>query len=92
MAEVWGRCGRREVEVEVWGRCAGRVVEVCGRCAGWVVEVQGGWWRCRVGGAGWRCGMGWVVEVWAGRSNCSTRISKVGKCAAFQLWTPTVFL
>ena len=32
MAEVWGRCGRREVEVEVWGRCAGRVVEVFGRC------------------------------------------------------------
>ena len=30
MAEVWGRCGRREVEVEVWGRCAGRVVEVQG--------------------------------------------------------------
>ena len=22
---------------------------------------------------------------------CSTRISKVGKCAAFQLWTPTYF-
>ena len=51
MAEVWGRCGRREVEVEVWGRCAGRVVEVWGRCAGWLVEVQGGW-----------CG----VEVWDG--------------------------
>ena len=24
-------------------------------------------------------------------SFCSTRISKVGKCAAFQLWTPTYF-
>ena len=23
---------------------------------------------------------------------CFTRISKVGKCAAFQLWTPTYFL
>ena len=23
---------------------------------------------------------------------CSTRISKVGKCAAFQLWTPMYFI
>ena len=29
--------------------------------------------------------------VYAGPRSCSTQNSKVGKCAAFQLWTPTVF-
>ena len=32
----------------------------------------------------------WIFMVWF--PICFTRISKVGKCIAFQLWTPTYFL
>ena len=37
--------------------------------------------------ARWSCGV-----VWAGPRTCSPRISKVGKCAAFQLWTPSKYI